>query len=175
MNKGKGHVINHSSKELFVIENDSGRVIVHRLGARRKSPRNVDADGFKRADGKAILFHKNWWKVPNFFTAHIFQVGADILIPASVMIPVGDNRFGHYEFDRAKDWGEELAYVTRIIRSKSGKTVGYDTDKYGRLSKSKGIKLTQQGKLDNVVVVMSKRGPYLRTWKNAQSDDNLTG
>ena len=111
--------------------------------------------------------------MPDFFTAHIFQVGSDLLIPASVMIPVADNRFGHYEFDRAENWGEELAYVTRIIRSKSGKTVGYDTDKYGRLSKSKAIKFTQQGKLDNVVVVMNKRGTYLRTWKNAQQADNL--
>ena len=172
---GKGHVINHSSKELFIIETDSGHAIVHRLGARRKSPRDVDADGFKRADGQAILFHKDWWKIPDYTTAHIFQAGENLLIPVSIMVPVPNDQFGTYRIDRAKDWGEELAYVTGIIRDKSGKTVGYDTDKYGRLTKIKAIKLARQGKLDNVSVVMTKRGvAYLRAWKNTQRNDNLT-
>lgn len=72
--KGKGRILNHSSQELLILETDSGPAIVHRLGPKRKSPENVDIDAFRRLDGSPILMHSSWWKVPDDYTANIYQI-----------------------------------------------------------------------------------------------------
>ena len=69
--KGKGQILNHSTKELLVIATDSGPPIAHRLGPKRESPSNVDADGFTRSDGESILLHSAWRKVPDNYKADI--------------------------------------------------------------------------------------------------------
>jgi hypothetical protein len=172
--KSWGQVINHSSKELLVIENDSGKPIVHRLGPKMKSPNGIDADGFKRGDGESILAHKDWWKIGSGFTANIYQIGRNFLVPISLALPVPDNWFGDYTIDRSPNWGIELAYVTSIIRDKNRKVIGYMTDKFGKVSKAKGIQLAKQGKLDNVDVVHHQNGNiYLRSKRNKTPTDNL--
>lgn len=172
---GKGQVVNHSQVSLWVLETDSGPPVVHVLGPRRKSPKSVDADAFRRADGKTILMHKHWWKIVNFTTADIWQIGGDILVPTSFAFPVSDTYFGAYRLDKTPSWGEELVYVSAIIRNRRGKVIGYHADKFGRLSKAKAIQLAKAGEFDNVVVVRNRQGTvFLRTKKNAEAADNLT-
>jgi len=91
---GRGQILNHSSIPLFVVETDSGSAIVHVLGPKRKSPKQVDADGFRRLDGETVLLHKDWWKIVDFTTADIWQIGDNLLIPTSLAIPVSDGYFG---------------------------------------------------------------------------------
>ena len=172
--KGKGQILNHSSKELLVIENDSGKPIAHRLGPKRKSPSSVDADGFRSLDGKPIFLHKYWWKVPNRFKADVFELGSDFLIPVSVMIPVSDTHFGAYDINNDRSWGEPMIYVKAIVRNKRRKTIGYVIEPGKRVSVSQAISLTQSGKIDNAVVVQRSGKLFLRTKKNVRPDDNLT-
>lgn len=172
--KGWGQIINHSSKALFVIETDSGPAIAHILGPKMKTSNGLDADGFKRADGETLLRHKHWWKIGSGFTANIYQIGSDFLLPISFAVPVPDQQFGSYTIDRSPGWGVELAYVTSIIRDKKRKTIGYMTEKYGEVSRTKGVQLALQGKLDNVDVVHNKDGKaFLRSKRNSTSEDNL--
>jgi hypothetical protein len=172
---GKGQVINHSECALFVVETDSGQAIVHILGAKRKSPENVDADGFRRADGQSIFLHKGWWKIVNFTTADIWQLGKNLLLPTSLAIPVEDQHFGKLKIDESPDWGKSLTYVSSILKNKRGRVTGYVIEPYGKISKKEAIRLTRAGKLDNVVVVTNKQGTiFLRTKKNAETMDNLT-
>jgi hypothetical protein len=173
--KFPGRVINHSSIELLVLETDSGPAIVHRLGPRMKTPDGVDADAFKRADGKTILGHKDWWKIPDWFVADIYQIGEDALIPVSVMLPVGDKQFGEYSEDNSKSWGIQLTYVECIKYDKSGKVVGYSITGRGEVTRAEAITMAEDGLLDNVVIVTNKKGNrYLRTKKNVTTLKNLT-
>jgi len=172
--KENGQILNHSTKVLLVIENDSGKPIAHLLGPKRKSPASVDADGFRRLDGKPILLHKGWWKVPDSFRADIFELGADFLMPVSVMVPVGDKHFGEYQISEDKNWGEKLTYVTAAIKNKRRKTVAYVVEHKKQISVPEAIRLTQSGRLDNSVVVKRGGKSFLRTKKNMRIDDNLT-
>lgn len=172
---GKGQVLNHSSKTLLVIENDSGKPVVHLLGSKRKSPPEIDADGFKRSDGKTILSHSAWWKIVDISSADIWQVGADFLIPVSLMFPVSDGHFGRYTTDSGAGWGEKMAYVTGRIQNKRRRVIGYVAEGFGRISKKEAIQLAKAGKLDNVVIAKNDKGTvFLRTKKNMDPMDNLS-
>lgn len=171
---GKGRVLNHSSKTLLVIENDSGKPIAHLLGPKKKSPEDLDVDGFKRADGASILGHKGWWKIIDISSADIWQIGEDFIIPVSLIFPVSDSHFGKYTTSSG-DWGEEMAYVTGRVQNKKGKVVGYMAEGFGKISKAQGIRLTKAGRLDNVVIAENRNGTvFLRTKKNMTAMDNLS-
>lgn len=171
--KGKGQILNHSTIGLLVIENDSGKPTAHWLGPKMKSPSTMDADGFKRFDGKPILLHNSWWKVPDVFRADVFEIGSDFLMPVSILIPVGDNHFGNYKISKDRDWGEKLTYVTAIIRDKQKRTIGYALEDGQQVSAAKAIQLTRAGELDNTVVAARNGKLFLRTKKNMRIDDNL--
>jgi hypothetical protein len=49
-----GQVVNFSSKTLWVLETNSGKSIAHLLLPMTKSPIKIDADAFRREDGRAI-------------------------------------------------------------------------------------------------------------------------
>jgi hypothetical protein len=171
-----GQVLNHSSKALLVIENSSGtEPIAHLLEPKRKSPPAIDADGFRRADGKTVFGHTAWWKIFNGTAIDIWQIGSDVLVPTSLMIPVSGQHFGSFSIDKTSGWGSKLKYVTARIINKKGKVTGYLAEGIGRISKKQAIQLTKSGDLDNVIVVQNQRGtPYLRTKKNLTMMDNLS-
>lgn len=163
------------AQQFILASLDEGLSLQNRLGPKSKSPTGVDADAFKRADGETVLLHSGWWKVPNHFTADIYQVGDDILIPVSVMVPVPDKHFGNYDIRQEADWGDKLTYVTSILKDKRGRTIGYAVEGHGEITVAEAINLANQGKIDNVVVVKNRNSRvYLRTKKNTTSDDNLT-
>ena len=171
----KGTVINHSEAELLVLETDTGPALVHTLGPKEKSPKGLDADAFKRKDGKAIIGHKGWWKLPSISTTNIYQAGKDILLPVSLLRPVGDLHFGKYEIENSASWGTKLTYVQKIIRNKDRKVVAYLIDGELEINLKKAIKMAHNGQLDNVVVVIGRNGEsFLRTKSNVTSLENLT-
>ena len=114
----KGTVINHSKIELLVLETDTGPPLVHTLRPKEKSPQGLDADAFRRKEGKAILGHKGWWKLPSFSTTNIYQVGKDILLPLSLLRPVGDLHFGKYKIENSSSWGTKLTYGRILFEDK---------------------------------------------------------
>ncbi len=54
-----GQVVNFSSKTLWVLETNTGKSIAHLLLPMTKSPIEIDADAFRREDGKAIEGHES--------------------------------------------------------------------------------------------------------------------
>jgi hypothetical protein len=66
-----GTVVNRSSKVLWVVENDSGAILAHRLPPGFKSPPGTDADGFRAVDGTPTDGHTAWVKVLDISTAKV--------------------------------------------------------------------------------------------------------
>ena len=127
----KGKVINFSDTTLWVIETTTnhphGPPIAHKLHGKRKSPQNIDADGFKRFDGKPIENHNSWWKIRDFSTADVYQNGNDLRVVVLYKMKVPDDHFGSYKIDKDENWGEELRLVTAIYKSKGErKTLAYE-------------------------------------------------
>ena len=135
----------------------------------------MDADAFCRADGKPILGHAGWWKIPDWFTADIYQISTDVIIPFSVMFPVGDNQFGEYVLDKSINWGTNLTYVESIKYDDKGKVESYFITNVGEITLEVALNMAKSGHLDNVVVVTNRKGKnYLRTKRNVTTLRNLT-
>lgn len=169
----KGRVRNHSSKDLWVIESTTnhphGPPLAHILGARMKSPAEIDADGFKRFDGKVISNHKSWWKITNFSTADVFDSGEQLLTLVAYKAAVSENHFGTPAYLKAKNWGEPINYILAIKRVQ-GRTAGYYTSNMGFVDKKQGVQLALEGKIDLAVVVNAgKKSAYLRSYPGQQN------
>jgi hypothetical protein len=176
-----GKVVNHSSKWLLVIETTTNEgkknkppAVIRQLGPKKKTPANIDADGFKRLDGKSIDGHKEWWKIRSFSTADIYDRDDDLRICVLYKIKVPNKEFGDAEIDNSKNWGEDLKYAFSIIKCKSGKTVGYNIEGYGKVDVAQALKLAKEGKIDNVIVVARATTPHLRTKPDGEKWNNLT-
>lgn len=63
--------------------------------------------------------------------------------------------------------------ITAIKKGKNGIIQSYQVEKYGWVSKSQGISLTLEGKVDAVVATSSKGNKFLRSRPNSQLLDNL--
>jgi hypothetical protein len=92
--KGKGSVKNHSSKTIWVVESTTndphGPAIAHQLTPHRKSPQNIDADGFKRVDGIPIYGHSSWWKLYDYTTADVHDHGDSLSVSISIVQSVSE-------------------------------------------------------------------------------------
>lgn len=176
--KGNGQVRNFSSKTLWVIESDTndphGPAIAHKLLPSTKSPKKLDADGFKRVDGEPIDDHRAWWKIVGYAQADIFDRGRDLAINVLVKIKVSDNKFGDVEFDSKETWGVPIRQVTNIKRDSDGSTSSYFVEGLGWITKKRAWLMAAKGELDGVVLVLPKRGnPYLRTMPDKKSENNF--
>ena len=169
-------VYNHSDTPLYIIENTTANgPWIHVLPPRYKSPVDIDADGFKRTDGRAILGHRGWWKAYSYLRADVFQMGRNFVLPVSIMRPVGDSHFGEYRCaaDRGT-WGDKMTYVLGALRDQRGRIVGYRTGE-GTMTKAEGVAEALAGRLDNVAVVSPRgRRAFLRTLRNASKQDNFS-
>jgi hypothetical protein len=174
----KGKVINFSDTTLWVIETTTnhphGPPIAHKLNGKRKSPRNIDADGFKSFDGRPIENHSSWWKIRDFSTADIYQNGSDLKVAVLYKTKVQDDHFGSYKVDSDDNWGEELRLVTAIYKSKRGrKIVAYEVSGMGSVDKQIALDMAETGELDNVVIAQNGRTRYLRTKPDKAVSNNL--
>ncbi len=105
----KGQVKNHSSKTLWVIENDSGPAIAHKLAAGKQSPSSVDADGFKAVDGTPVDGHTSWVKIVDLSTADVADKDGALTRGCILCYNVQDGEFGPYQLDQSEGWGEPLS------------------------------------------------------------------
>jgi hypothetical protein len=174
----KGKVINFSDTTLWVVETTTnhphGPSIAHKLHGKRKSPCNIDADGFKRFDGKPIENHNSWWKIRDINTADIYQNGDDLKVVVLFKTKVSDDEFGSYTLDKGENWGEELRLVTAVYKSKrERKTVAYEISGMGSIDKKTALKMAEAGELDNVVIAQNGKTRYLRTKPDKAFSNNL--
>ena len=172
-----GRVKNFSSVTLWVVENISkSRPIAHQLGPNRKTPFGIDADGFKRVDGKPIDGHKFWWKIKSISTAEIYDRNGSLEIDIIYRSPVPEIHFGEdIEYSFEKNWGEPVSEIIDIKRDKKGNIVRYRVEHYGWVSKKKAISLAAKGKIDNAVVVQPRNGdPFLRSRPDSKSENNFS-
>jgi hypothetical protein len=177
----EGKIVNRSSAELLVIETttNEGRAgkppsVVHKLGSNRKTPKGIDADGFKRFDKKPIQGHLDWWKIRSFSRADIFDAGSYLRIDVIWKKAVKDNEIGAYEFDDNPAWCDTIKDVASIIKNKKNLTTGYVLKDGSNLSLDEAICLAEKGDLDNVYVFCSKNGTkYLRSLPDSSPLNNL--
>ncbi len=177
----KGEILNRSSVPLYVIdtttnEGVSGKppAVIHILAPGRKTPKGIDADGFKRVEGKPIQGHTSWWKIRSISTAVIRDEGSDLKSSAILESKVKEDEFGPYEIDSNPGWGEPITDVTSVIKNKKNQTIGYALQNGDRLSLAEAVALAHQGKLDNVYVFKSSKGAeFLRSRPDAEPLNNL--
>ena len=165
----KGQVRNHSSEDLWVIESTTnhlhGPPIAHILGPGRKSSKNIDADGFKRVNGKKIDNHSSWWKILDFSTADIFNHAKGVEVSVLYKIAVPEDHFGKVKYDKSKSWGENINYVINVKKDSKGKIVEYQLSENGWIKKQEAIKIALNGEVDNAVIVgRNSLNPYLRSY-----------
>ena len=173
-----GKVINHSDLELWVIETTTnhphGPPIAHRLSGKRKSPRGIDADGFRRCDGRSIDGHEGWWKILDLSNADIYPNGDDLKICIAYKKKVPDLHFGAYVVDNSANWGEPLKLVTAIYKTKSRRVVGYEVHGVGYVDKQTALSMAESGELDNIVLVKRGASKYLRSKPDQINSNNFS-
>jgi hypothetical protein len=104
----EGRVNNHSSRDLWVVETDSGPAIAHLLGPGRRSPESVGADGFRAADGTPVDGHTSWVKVWDGLTADVRDAGAELTRGCALCVDRKDGEFGPVRYDSTAGWGSPL-------------------------------------------------------------------
>ena len=172
-----GRVINHSDIGLWVIETTTnhplGPAIAHKLLGGRKSPKNIDADAFRRIDETPIKGHNSWWKIIDISSADIYSQGDDLKICVAYSKAVTDNHFGAYVKDESPDWGEPLRIISAIYKSRSRQVIGYEVKGMGRVDREIAIQMAEAGELDNVI--LTHRGPtkYLKSKQVPDSKKSL--
>lgn len=180
----RGCVKNHSSVPLLVVEtttNDpKGPAIAHILSPNMKSPPQIDADGFKRVDGKSINGHGNWWKIRDFSTVDIYSDGESLMVKVIDMKPVGENEFvtedfqGKVLYDHSAGWGVPMKSVTQTTKGKTGSLETFFVEGLGWIDKDHALALAEQGELENAVVVRPAKGlPYLRARPDRNGSNNF--
>lgn len=171
----KCHIKNYSSKALWVLETDTGKPIAHILKPRTKSPPKVDADAFKRRDGKAIDGHKFWWKVYDISNVEVFDLGNDLVVSAVTKTALKDDEFGKDSVTyNESEWGVSIRLVTDIRRDKKRRIVAYHVNELGWLSPSETLAMTCNHEIDNARPVFPNgRTPYIRTRRDQALINNL--
>ena len=174
--RGKGTVKNHSTKMLWIVENTStGKPIAHKLGPKRRSPPNIDADGFKRVDGKPIQKHTSWLKIYNYTTADIYDRGNGLIIYITVMKKIKENEFGNIKYDANPGWGIPLRNIVGVKKNKKGIIQKYFVEKVGWISKTQAVNMANKGSIDNAVIAISRNGNiYLRSKPDNTLSNNFT-
>jgi hypothetical protein len=104
----KGRVINHSLKDLWVVETDSGKAVAHKLRPGWVSPRDVDAKGFKAVDATPVDGHMSWIKLINSSTADVRFKHGELTTDCILCWGVDDDEFGPVTYDYAGGWGEPI-------------------------------------------------------------------
>ena len=176
--KGKGRVKNHSSTILWVIESDTnhphGPAIAHLLKPNQKSPLDIDTDGFKRYDGKAINGHKSWWKIVGHTTADIYDSGNDLRIDIIYKKAVLDDEFGFVEYDKSSNWGSPIKNIVDAEFGEKRVIQKYLLDDKRWVSKEEAISLVDNDVIDNAVVVRPKKAnAYIRSKPDKVKTNNF--
>jgi len=176
----KASVRNYSNKVLWVVETTTKtkgfQAVAHKLKPGMKSPRNIDADGFKRVDGGAIEGHKEWWNIRDLFQAYIYSYGRSV--KAIVLLykkAVSLHEFGEkVYYDKSDNWGDKIIHIVDVKRNKDRKIESYFIEGKGWVTKNRAITLAINGDIDNVVIVEGKNGIYLRSRPDKKNNNNFS-
>ena len=174
-----GHVKNFSSRPLWVLETDSepGKAVAHRLLPGRKSPPRVDADAFRRADGKPIDGHASWWKFYDVSTVEVFDHRDDIQISVVAKTSVFDSEFSKSPivYDQASNWGLPIRLVTDVRRDKKRRPTAYLITGVGWVDPQTFLVMTCSHEVDNARPVFPKGSkPYVRTRRDPELANNIS-
>lgn len=173
----KGHVKNYSSQPLWVLETESGKPVAHHLSPMTKSPPAIDADAFRRKDGKPIEGHPSWWKIYDVANAELFDdANNGLRISAIAKAAVKDDEFargGKIIYDE-KDWGVPIRLLTAIRRNKKRRIVAYHVEGIGWLEPDQMLAMTCKHEVDNARPVFPKRrNPFVRTRRDQDLINNI--
>ncbi len=170
-----GQLKNFSSKELWVLDTDSGKPIARRLQAGCKTPPTTDTDAFKRVDGVTIDGHKSWWKFYDISTVEVYDQGAKLVrISAIIKTAVKENHFGEPTY-LDKKYGLPIQLITDVKRNKKKQIVSYYVTQIGWVDPAQALKMTCYHEIDNARPVFPKSGmPYLRTRKDLIVANNIS-
>ncbi len=174
----KGEIRNYSSKPLWVLETGSGKTVAHLLPPMTKTPTNIDADAFKRVDGKPISGHKHWWKILDISTVEIFDSRNDLKVSVikKIKIDESSDEFGKEPviYDNSKNWGLPLKLVTDVKRNKKKRITKYYVTEVGWLTPDQALEMTCAGEIVNARPVFPSTGrPYIRTRRDRELFNNL--
>lgn len=170
-----GQVKNFSSKKLWVIETDSGKPIARWLEPGFKTPNEIDVDGFKRVDKRAIEGHKNWWKIYDVSTAEIYDRGDALRISAITRTAVGEYHFGENLSYLSESWGTPIRLVLDVKRDGKKKIVAYHVSNVGWVDFAMAFEMTCRHEIDNARPVFPASGqPYIRTRRDKELFNNLS-
>ncbi len=171
-----GQVVNFSSKTLWVLETNTGKSIAHLLLPMTKSPIKIDADAFRREDGRAVDGHKSWWKFYDFSTVEIYDNGDELKLSVITKVKVSDEEFGGKSiiYDSAKNWGEPIKLITNVRRNKKKKITAYLISGVGWVKPEEALSLTCYREIANARPVFPAGGaPYIRTRRDRELFNNL--
>ena len=186
--KGKGKVNNLSIETLWIVESTTnhpvGPSVAHKLAPGYKTPLHIDADGIKRVDGGPIKGHSGWWKIYNFSEADVKGAGDRLKIDVAVMEAVNNDHFDirdkngkiikRTEYDNSIEWGVPIVNVIDVRKNQKGVLCEFLIEKHGWISKSEAIKMTEEGKIHNAVLVNPKnQAPYLRSRPDKSKNNNF--
>jgi hypothetical protein len=177
--KGKGVVKNLSSHTIYVVENDTkNKPVARKLGPKRKTPKTIDADGFKRADGKPIKGHSHWWKLRGWTTIILFDDGEDIKFGDTYgkkfLSKVPEDEFGNVTYDHVKNWGIPIKNITDTKKDKNGTLSEFYVESIGWISKIEAINMIKNELIDNAIVVEPNGNePYIRSKPDGIKSNNF--
>ncbi len=170
----KGQVKNYSNIELWVLETDTqGQPIARILPSGFKTPKEVDVDGFKRVDGKAIQGHKKWWKFYDFSTVDIRKENSKLKISVISKTAVGEDYFGKVSYNHNK-WGIPLVVIIDVKRDSKNKIISYYVSGKGWLDFETTLSMVCHHKIDNANPVFPKNNkPYIRSKRDNTLLNNI--
>ncbi|MCP4756687.1 MAG: hypothetical protein GY866_37975 [Proteobacteria bacterium] len=156
--KGKGRVKNLSSKTLFIVENDTqNRPVARKLGPKRKTPRNIDADGFKRIDGKPIKGHDSRWKLRGWTTIEVEDDGDSVKFADTYgrkhLKKVKEMHFGKIHHCDIQDWGIPIRDITRVRKGENKNLEMFFVEDIGWKTKNEVMEMIEKDEIENAVVV----------------------
>ncbi|MEI8348079.1 MAG: DUF3892 domain-containing protein [Pseudomonadota bacterium] len=170
----KGQVVNYSSKELWVLETESGQPVARKLLPGYKTTPSIDVDGFKRVDGVAIDGHRQWWKFYDFSTVEIFDFKNSLLVSAITKVAVDEIHFGQVSY-RNEKWGEPIRAIIDVRRDKKRNIVEYCINSIGWVKFDTAFKMTCYHEIANARPVFPSGGkPYIRTRRDDKIINNLS-
>lgn len=172
----KGHIVNYSSKPLWIIEGEEGVATAYVLPPMTKSPNNVDVDGFRRMDGKPIDGHKSWWKISDGTTIEIYDDGDGIKTSKVTRSPVTDKAFTSkpVRYDKSETWAVPVKLIDDVQRNKKKRITKYHVTDIGWVRPDVALRMTCNGEIANARPVFPSTGkPYIRTRRDSEIFNNL--
>ena len=170
-----GQVKNYSDVEFWVVENDTvGKPIARVLRSGYKTPVDIDVDGIKRVDGKAIQGHKNWWKFYDFSTVEVYKDGRGLRLSVIKKIAVSEEHFTKVTYIK-KYWGEPIVVILDVKRDPDRRITSYLVSGKGWLDFETTFKMTCHHQIDNARPVFPKKGkPYIRSKRDKKILNNFS-